>query len=236
MSLIALNKFISSAGICSRRKAVSLIKNGHITVNGNLILEPFYKVSDNDIILYKNKEIKIDDNKVYILLNKPVGYITTTDDELGRKTVLDLLPNFLRSKRLYPIGRLDKDTSGLLIITNDGKLAYKLAHPSNCVKKIYRVKLDRPLISDHLLEIKNGIYLKDGFIRPDDIYYNQSSKYSINIELHSGKNRIVRRIFAYFNYKVLYLDRISYAGIFKDRLKVGSYRLLSLNEIKRFYE
>jgi len=234
MKLISLSKFIANAGICSRRKSTILIKNGDISVNGSTIFDPFYKICiEKDRVIYKNNIVKPLDNKIYIILNKPVGYITTTSDENGRKNVLDLLPKI--KDRLYPIGRLDKDTTGLLILTNDGYLTQKLSHPRNSIKKIYKVTLNKTLLDEDLNKIRSGLYLSDGFIKPDKIYYFNKSKSSVIVELHSGKNRIIRRIFNYLYYNVIALDRISYAGLKKMGLKVGSYRFLSKSQIRYLY-
>lgn len=227
-----LNKYIAHCGVCARRDAAALVKEGVVTVNGNIISEPGFKVTAKDVVTVKGKKISISRNLIYILLNKPKDYITTTDDPQGRKTVLDLIKT-ATTERVYPIGRLDRNTSGVLLITNDGELAQTLSHPSNEVRKIYEVKLDRPLTKQDFESILNGITLEDGFIRPDALgYADAKDKTVIGIEIHSGRNRIVRRIFEHLKYDVRGLDRVMYAGLTKKNVLRGKWRLLTEKEVR----
>jgi len=227
---IPLNKYLSNAGICSRRKAVEYIKKGLVTVNGIIIKEPGYKVILKDKVAFKNRIIK-GEQKLYMLINKPKDYITTTVDPKGRRTVIDLIRGNVNA-RIYPVGRLDRMTTGVLLLTNDGDLAQKLAHPKYEVKKIYSVRLDRPLKSDDLTAVYKGIVLKDGLIKADKInYIAGKNKNHIRIQIHSGKNRVVRRIFEHLGYKVLKLDRINYAGLTKRGLPIGRWRSLTATEV-----
>ncbi|WP_290789432.1 pseudouridine synthase [Flavihumibacter sp. UBA7668] len=227
-----LNKFIAHAGVCARRDAAELVKSGVVTVNGQPISEPGFKVSEKDEIKVKGKRITITKNLIYILLNKPKDYITTTEDPQGRKTVLDLIKT-ATAERVYPVGRLDRNTSGVLLLTNDGELAQTLSHPKNQVKKIYEVKLDRPLTKADFEAIAHGIILEDGFVQPDAIgYADPRDKSVIGIEIHSGRNRIVRRIFEHLKYDVKGLDRVTYAGLTKKNVNRGKWRLLTEKEIR----
>lgn len=227
-----LNKYIAHAGICARRDAAELVKSGVVTVNGQSIIEPGFKVSEKDEVKVKGKKIHLTKNLVYILLNKPKDYITTTEDPQGRKTVLDLIKT-ATAERVYPVGRLDRNTSGVLLLTNDGELAQTLSHPKNQVKKIYEVKLDRPVSKADFESIAHGITLEDGFIQPDAIgYADPRDKSIIGIEIHSGRNRIVRRIFEHLKYDVKGLDRVSYAGLTKKNVNRGKFRLLTEKEIR----
>ncbi len=225
-----LNKYIAHAGIASRRKADDLIKDGLVKVNGNVVTEMGYKVQATDKITYNGKIIK-PVNHVYILLNKPKDYITTVSDERNRKTVMELISK-ATTQRVYPVGRLDRNTTGLLLLTNDGELAQKLSHPSHGVEKIYAVELDKPLASADFEKIVEGIHLEDGLATVDDIaYVNPLQKNYIGIKLHVGKNRIVRRIFEHLGYEVVNLDRTLYAGLTKKDLSRGRWRLLTEREI-----
>ena len=227
-----LNKFIAHCGVGSRRDAVPLIKEGKITVNGNVVIEPGFKVTDKDVIVFNGKKLFVTKNMVYILLNKPKDYITTTDDPQGRKTVLQLIKH-ATTERIYPIGRLDRNTSGVLLFTNDGELTQKLTHPSYNVKKVYEVKLDKPVTKAHFDKIVSGIKLEDGEIHADALAYADSTdKAIIGIEIHSGRNRIVRRIFEHFGYDVKALDRVMYAGLTKKNVERGKWRYLSEKEIR----
>jgi 23S rRNA pseudouridine2605 synthase len=227
-----LNKFIAHSGICSRRDAVDLIKAGKVVVNGEKMLEPGHKVSDKDDIKVNGKKLFIRRNLVYILLNKPKDYITTTEDPQGRKTVMDIVKN-ATEERVYPIGRLDRNTTGVLLLTNDGELAQKLSHPSYEIKKIYEVKLDKPLIKKDFETILNGITLEDGFVSPDSMAYADSKDKSvIGIEIHSGRNRIVRRIFEHMGYDVRNLDRVMYANLTKKNVDRGKWRFLTEKEVR----
>lgn len=231
-SEMPLNKFIAHCGVGSRRDAVPLIKEGKITVNGNVVTEPGFKVTDKDVIMFNGKKLFVTKNMVYILLNKPKDYITTTDDPQGRKTVLQLIKH-ATTERIYPIGRLDRNTSGVLLFTNDGELTQRLTHPSYNVKKVYEVKLDKPVTKAHFDKIVNGITLDDGEIHADALAYADSNDKSIiGIEIHSGRNRIVRRIFEHFGYDVKALDRVMYAGLTKKNVERGKWRYLSEKEIR----
>ncbi|MGM0572565.1 MAG: pseudouridine synthase [Bacteroidota bacterium] len=229
--LVRLNKYIANAGICSRREADELIRNGEITVNGHVVTELGVKVKQDDVVRHAGKKL-VNENKVYVLLNKPKDYITTADDPQKRKTVLDILGNKFR-ERLYPVGRLDRNTTGLLLLTNDGELTKKLSHPSHKVKKLYHVHLDKPLTQAHIQQIANGITIDNEKVVPDRIAYsNTENKKEVGIELHSGKNRVVRRIFEHLGYKVTKLDRVMFAGLTKKDLPRGKWRILTEKEIK----
>ena len=193
---IRLNQFIASCGICSRRKADELIVNGKIRVNEIIINKVGTKILQSDKVFFNGKEIR-PQNYIYILMNKPKGFITTSSDEKNRKTVFDIIKNRI-SDRVFSVGRLDKNTTGLLILTNDGYLAKKLSHPSYDISKVYQVHLKHPISKKNLLKIKNGISLEDGNIKVDSINFLDNSLQKIGLELHSGKNRIIRRIFEYF--------------------------------------
>ncbi len=227
-----LNKYIAHCGICARRDAAALVKEGGVTVNGKPVTEPGFKVTDKDEIKLNGKRITISKNLVYILLNKPKDYITTTEDPQGRKTVLDLIKT-ATTERVYPIGRLDRNTSGVLLFTNDGDLAQTLSHPKHEVKKIYEVTLDRPLTKHDFDTIANGITLEDGFVTPDAMgYADPKDKTVIGIEIHSGRNRIVRRIFEHMKYDVRGLDRVMYAGLTKKNVTRGKWRFLNEREVR----
>lgn len=227
-----LNKYIAHAGICSRRDAVDIIKKGLVTVNDKTITEPGFKVNNKDAVTVNGKKALIQQTLVYILLNKPKDYITTTEDPQGRKTVLDLIKNASEG-RVYPVGRLDRNTTGVLLFTNDGEMAQKLSHPKYMVKKIYEVKLDKPLSKNDFDTILKGVTLEDGFIAPDALAYaDAKDKSVIGIEIHSGKNRIVRRIFESLGYDVRNLDRVMYAGLTKKNVERGKWRFLTDKEIR----
>lgn len=227
-----LNKFIAHGGICSRRDAVELVKAGKVIVNGERILEPGHKVSDKDDIKVNGKKLFLRRNLVYILLNKPKDFLTTTEDPQGRKTVMDIIRN-ATEERVYPIGRLDRNTTGVLLLTNDGELAQKLSHPSYEIKKIYEVKLDKPLIKKDFDTILSGLTLEDGYIAPDLLAYaDPKDKSVIGIEIHSGRNRIVRRIFEHMGYDVRNLDRVMYANLTKKNVDRGKWRFLTEKEVR----
>lgn len=227
-----VNKYIAHSGICSRRDAALLVKNGEVSVNGEVVSDPGTKVSEYDVIKVKGKKITPSRNFQYILLNKPKDYLTTTDDPQGRKTVLDLIRN-ATNERVYPVGRLDRNTSGLLLLTNDGDLAQTLSHPKHEIKKIYEVKLDKDLSKNDFDALTKGITLEDGFIAPDVMAYADAKDRSvIGIEIHSGRNRIVRRIFEKLGYDVRGLDRVMYAGLTKKNIQRGKWRFLSEKEIR----
>lgn len=224
-----LNKFIAHCGICSRRDAVALIKDGKVRVNGEVQQEPGYKISDQDQVTLNRKRIDIKKNLVYILLNKPKGYITTTDDPKGRRTVMDILSGHI-NERVFPVGRLDRNTTGLLLLTNDGALAQKLSHPKYHMRKVYQVTLDRALEPGDYARIKQGVELEDGKAEVDALeYLGEANK--LGLEIHSGKNRIVRRIFESLGYTVEKLDRVMYAGLTKKNVLRGKWRLLSAQEV-----
>jgi 23S rRNA pseudouridine2605 synthase len=230
--LIPLNKYIAHGGICSRRDAAELIRQGKVLVNGQPVTEPGTRVSPADLVKINGKKVIMSRNFVYILLNKPKDYITTTEDPLGRKTVLDLIRQ-ATPERVYPIGRLDRNTSGVLLLTNDGELAQKLAHPSHEVKKIYHVTLDKVLSKADFDQIVGGVTLEDGEASVDAIAYADArDKAQIGLEIHSGRNRIVRRIFEHLGYDVRGLDRVMYAGLTKKNVQRGKWRLLTEKEVR----
>ncbi len=231
-SSMPLNKFIAHAGICSRREAADIVKSGKISVNGTAVTEPGFKVSSTDEIKMQGKKIIANRNFVYILLNKPKDHITTTNDPEGRRTVMDIVKN-ATAERVFPIGRLDRNTTGVLLLTNDGELTQKLSHPSYQVKKIYEVTLDRPFAKKDFDILLNGVTLEDGFISPDTLAYaDLRNKAVIGIEIHSGKNRIVRRIFEKLGYDVRNLDRVMYANLTKKNVERGKWRFLAEKEVR----
>ncbi|MGJ1197828.1 pseudouridine synthase [Sphingobacterium spiritivorum] len=229
--MIRLNRYISNAGICSRRKADELITAGVISVNGEVVTELGSKVDPaKDEIKYNGERLKRE-KMVYVLLNKPKDYITTTDDPQERRTVMQLVANATK-ERIYPVGRLDRNTTGLLLLTNDGNLAEKLSHPRNNISKIYNVELDKSLNQGDFNKIVFGLELEDGFVKPDDLSYVQGgSKREVGIQIHSGKNRIVRRIFESLGYDVVKLDRVVYANLTKKDLPRGRWRYLEEKEL-----
>lgn len=226
---IRLNKFISNSGVCSRREADELIKMGLITVNGKSITEMGHKVKPGDDIRYEGKKLTAE-KPVYILLNKPKGYITTTDDPQERKTVMGLIGNAVK-ERVYPVGRLDRNTTGLLLLTNDGELADKLTHPSYNAKKIYKVELDKPITKADVEKIQEGVRLEEGKAVVDDLAVIGDDKKTVGIEIHIGWNRIVRRIFESLGYEVVKLDRVVYAGLDKKNIGRGEWRFLKDTEV-----
>jgi len=226
-----LNKYIAHAGVCSRRKAGDLVKAGKIKVNGTVEINPAYEVQENDKVQFGGKVLKVSAKKIYILMNKPKNVVTTTSDEKGRKTVMDIVQKKY-TERIYPVGRLDRNTVGLLLITNDGDLAKKLSHPSHKVRKRYHVILDKEVTAEHLKMIKKGLILDDGKAEVDDIdWIIGSDNDEIGIEIHIGKNRIVRRIFEHLGYQVKKLDRVFYAGLTKKDLPRGWFRELKPKEV-----
>lgn len=227
---IRLNKFLAHAGISSRREADNLIKSGLVEINGKVVTEMGYKVQISDEVKFSGELIKAE-KKVYLVLNKPKGFITTTDDPKARKTVMELVSG-AGNQRFYPVGRLDRKTSGVLLFTNDGDLAKKLTHPSHGARKIYEVSLDKSLTAQDLSKIANGLTLEDGLIEVDDIQYIDSkSKNNVGVIIHSGRNRIVRRIFESLGYDVTKLDRVFFAGITKKNLNRGQWRYLNEKEV-----
>ena len=229
--LVRLNKYIANAGICSRREADKLIVAGVVRVNGKVVTELGMKVSPADRVQYEEQTINKERAR-YILLNKPKGYITTVDDPEKRKTVMLLIEGACK-ERVYPVGRLDRNTTGLLLFTNDGMIAKKLTHPKYGVKKIYHVELDRSLSKGDLEKIRAGLELDDGRVEVDEIEYSEDSKSKkeLGVELHSGKNRVIRRIFEHLDYKIVKLDRVYYAGLTKKNLPRGHWRILEEHEI-----
>ena len=224
-----LNKFIANAGICSRREADDLIAAGVVSVNGKVVTEMGYKVMPDDQVKYNNELLR-SENMVYILLNKPKDFITTTDDPEDRKTVMNLIAKACK-ERVYPVGRLDRNTTGVLLFTNDGDLAKKLTHPSFQVHKVYQAELDRNLKGTDMDLLSAGVELEDGFVKPDDVVYVGTDKNLIGMELHSGKNRIVRRMFEHLGYEVKKLDRVVFAGLTKKDLPRGRWRFLTDMEV-----
>lgn len=227
---LRLNRFIANAGVCSRREADLLIQKGLISVNGSIVTELGTIVKTTDKIIYNQKELNCE-KKVYVLINKPKDVVTTKEDEHSRLTVLDLVRNACE-ERIYPVGRLDKNTTGVLLLTNDGDLTKQLTHPKFEHKKIYHVFLDKPVTKAHMEAVATGIKLEDGPIKADYIEYVGEDKHQVGIEIHSGRNRIVRRIFESLGYKVEKLDRVYFAGLTKKNLKRGQWRYLSETEVK----
>jgi len=228
---IRLNKYIAHSGICSRREADKLIASGQVLINGVVVKEMGQKVSAQDIVEFEGN-ILHQEKKHYLLLNKPKGFITTTNDPYERKTVMSLVKNACNG-RVYPVGRLDMATTGLLLFTNDGELAKKLIHPKHSIKKIYHVVLDTKLTKNNLSKISDGLQLDDGPIKVDNIAYVKGvdNKKEVGIELHSGRNRIIRRIFESLGHRVVKLDRVSFAGLTKKDIPRGKWRHLSTKEI-----
>ncbi|GAB4028174.1 hypothetical protein GCM10028809_15310 [Spirosoma gilvum] len=224
-----LNRYIANSGVCSRREADELIARGDISVNGKVVTEMGYKVKEGDTVKYGTKVLN-PERFVYVLLNKPKDYITTTEDPEDRKTVMELVAD-AGNFRIYPVGRLDRNTTGLLLLTNDGELADKLTHPSNNIRKIYQVEIDKPITEEHFEAIRNGLELEDGPIKPDALSIVTPDAQVIGIEIHSGRNRIVRRIFENFGYEVTKLDRTTYAGLTKKELPRGKWRFLEPKEV-----
>ncbi len=228
-SEVRLNKFISNAGVCSRRDADILIQEGKIKVNKEVIREMGYKVKPGDKVYYNGKLLKRE-KAVYILLNKPKDFITTMEDPEGRKTVMSLVKN-AADERIYPVGRLDRNTTGLLLFTNDGELAKKLSHPSYEIKKIYQVDLNKPITDEDFEKIKQGLKLEDGLAEVDEIAILSKDKSILGVEIHIGRNRIVRRIFEHLGYDVIRLDRVMYGPLTKKDLARGKWRALTDKEV-----
>lgn len=226
-----LNKYVAHSGVCSRRKAADLVKSGKIRLNGRVESNPAYVVKEDDVVEYEGKVLKPEERKVYLLLNKPKNTVTTLDDEKGRKTVMDLVGKKVK-ERIYPVGRLDRATTGLILLTNDGDLAKKLSHPSHEVKKAYHIILDKDVSESDLEKIRNELVLEDGPVPVDGVdYVKNGGKNEIGIQIHIGRNRIVRRIFEHLGYRVIHLDRTYYAGLTKKDLKRGWSRFLTKQEI-----
>lgn len=232
MEPVRLNKFLANAGVCSRREADEFIQAGVVTVNGNVVTELGTKVLRTDEIKFHDQLVNLE-KKVYVLLNKPKDHVTTSDDPQQRKTVMDLVKNAC-TERIYPVGRLDRNTTGVLLLTNDGDLASKLTHPKFLKKKVYHVYLDKNVTAHDLQQIRDGIMLDDGEIKADAVEYaDPVDKKQVGIEIHSGKNRIVRRIFESLGYKVTKLDRVLFAGLTKKNLRRGDWRYLTEEEVDR---
>lgn len=227
---IRLNKYIANAGVCSRREADEFIETGLVKVNGEVVTELGTKITRADEVMFNDQLISLE-SKVYVLLNKPKGFVTTTDDPDNRKTVMDLVKAAC-TERIYPVGRLDRGTTGVLLLTNDGDLASKLTHPRYEKRKIYQVWLDKPVAMEHMQAIADGIELEDGEIHADAIsYVTEEDLSQVGIEIHSGRNRIVRRIFEKLGYRVLKLDRVYFAGLTKKSLSRGKWRYLTEKEV-----
>lgn len=227
---IRLNKYLANAGVCSRREADEFIEAGVVKVNGEIVTEQGTKVKRSDEVHFHDQLVSIE-KKVYILLNKPKDYVTTVDDPQNRKTVMDLVKGACR-ERIYPVGRLDRNTTGVLLLTNDGELATKLTHPQFLKKKIYHVFLDKNVTAADMKQIADGIELEDGEIHADAIEYaNETDRKQVGIEIHSGRNRIVRRIFEHLGYKVIRLDRVYFAGLTKKNVRRGDWRFLTEKEV-----
>lgn len=228
---IRLNRYIAHSGVCSRREADNLIASGKIKVNDKVVTEMGYKVMPGDKVYYGNKLLK-KENYIYVLLNKPKDFITTTSDPNARRTVMELVKK-AGDERIFPVGRLDRMTTGLLLLTNDGDLAEKLSHPSHNVKKIYKVTLDKPISKEHVEQINEGVTLEDGPVTVDELAITSADKKELGVEIHLGRNRIVRRLFEHFGYRVEKLDRVVYAGLNKMNLPRGKWRYLSDHELQR---
>ena len=227
---IRLNKFLANAGICSRREADAFIQAGVVKVNGEVVTELGVKVSRTDEVMFHEQPVRLE-KKVYVLLNKPKDYVTTSDDPQQRKTVMDLVKNAC-PERIYPVGRLDRNTTGVLLLTNDGDLASKLTHPKFLKKKVYHVFLDKNVTAHDMEQIRQGITLDDGEIKADAVEYaSDTDKSQVGIEIHSGKNRIVRRIFESLGYRVIKLDRVQFAGLTKKNVRRGDWRFLTEKEV-----
>ena len=228
---IRLNRFVAQSGLCSRREADDFIAAGLVSVNGVIVTELGTKVKPTDIVKFNDERLQGEKN-VYLVLNKPKGYVTTLEDDHAEKTVMELVQNACK-ERIYPVGRLDKNSLGLLLFTNDGDITRQLTHPSLRKKKIYEVTLDKALTRADFEQLAEGITLEDGDIYFDEISYIKDDKKSVGVEIHSGRNRIVRRMFEHLGYKVTKLDRVYYAGLTKKNLKRGAWRFLTSDEVAR---
>lgn len=227
---MVLNKYLAHAGICSRRNAVDLIKQGLVRVNGVVVIDPGYRVEEGASIVVRDLLVSAQ-KKIYVLLNKPNDYVTTVSDEKGRRTVMDLVTD-VGPERLYPVGRLDRSTTGLLIMTNDGELAQKLSHPRHTIQKVYRVTAHEPIAELALQELRQGILLEDGLMVVDAVsYVPNTNNHTVDVSIHSGKNRVVRRLFEALGYSVTALDRVAYASLTKKDLPVGQWRFLTQEEL-----
>ena len=237
-----LNRYLAHAGLASRRKADELIQAGVVKVNGKTVTSMGHQVQFGDKVHVRGKLVQ-PEQKVYIVMNKPKDFLTTTDDDRGRRTVLDIIKNFPHklnlpyTPRVYPVGRLDRMTTGVLLITNDGELTQRLSHPKFGVKKSYLATLNKPLHQEDLALIKNGLTLEDGSIQVDSVAYKaKSEQYVVSVELHSGRNRIVRRMFEHLGYEVERLDRLEYGGLNKKNLSRGDWRFLAKHEVEKLWK
>lgn len=227
-----VNKWIAHCGFCSRREAATWVKNGKVKVNGVLVTDPGTKVTTKDSIEVNGKKTALATEKIYILMNKPKDCITTLDDPKDRNTVLNLIKDDLQ-ERVFPVGRLDRNTTGVLLLTNDGELTQQLTHPSFMVQKIYEIVLDKALTREHAQSVLEGITLEDGVAKIDELSYLDSTNHKIiGVEIHSGKNRILRRIFEHLGYDIQSLDRVSFAGLTKKNVQRGKWRFLNDMEVK----
>ncbi|WP_233207884.1 pseudouridine synthase [Siphonobacter sp. BAB-5405] len=226
-----LNRYIALSGVCSRRDADVLIEAGEISVNGKVVKELGYQVKPGEVVRYGRRVLN-PEKMVYVLLNKPKDYITTVEDDMDRRTVMELVKT-AAEQRIYPVGRLDRNTTGLLLLTNDGEMAEKLTHPSHQIEKIYQVEIDKPITTEDFEAIRKGVELEDGLIKPDEVSIITPDAQVIGIRIHSGRNRIVRRIFEKFGYDVTKLDRTSFAGLNKKELPRGQWRYLTEKEVIR---
>lgn len=230
--MMLLNKYLAHAGVCSRRNAVELITKGLVRVNGSIVKEPAYAVQKTDIVTVQGKRVILE-KSVYVLLNKPKGYITAASDSTGKSTVMALLGRQI-PQRIYPVGRLDQTTTGLLLLTNDGELAQRLAHPRYEVEKEYVVLLDRALEERDRKQIMKGVRLKDGIVKINNIFpFIGAKKNQVRLVLHSGKYRVVRRVFEQLGYRVKALDRVKYAGLTKRGLPIGGWRMLTSRDVAK---
>lgn len=230
MKTTRLNVYISQSGLCSRRKADELIQAGEITVNHWPMTNPAYEVQEKDTVRHKKMVVK-PESLTYLVMNKPEGYITSLSDEHGRPTVIDLLDKNVKN-RVYPVGRLDYNTTGVLLLTNDGELAQKLAHPSSMIKKVYRVTVKEDVSADTCTKLKRGVYLEDGPGRVDSLFVGQDRK-TVRVTIHSGRNRIIRRMFEALGYTIRKLERISFASLTSRNVAVGAWRVLRPAEVKK---
>jgi 23S rRNA pseudouridine2605 synthase len=228
---MVLSKYIALSGICARRKAAELVKNGQVTINDVVVREPGYRVQTSDVVHVQGFLAKPVEQKIYIILNKPTDCITTASDERGRRTVMEILGPDV-NQRVYPIGRLDRNTTGVLLFTNDGQLAQRLSHPRYEIRKIYRVTLEHAVSHAHVQDLRNGINIDGEMVNVDEVYYTHPGiRKVVTIELHSGKYHIVKRLFEALGYMVVSLDRIAFAGISPTKLRPGQWRYLDEQEI-----
>lgn len=227
-----LNKFIAQSGLCSRRKATDLIKDSEVTVNGKVTIEPFYEVQPTDAVKVKNKLITQQPDLLYFLLNKPTDVICTVSDPEERTTIMDFFKKF-KKYRLYPIGRLDRNTTGLIVVTNDGELTQKLSHPKFNISKTYQVTTHKPVTKEHIQTLLKGVKLEDGYMKVDKVRPIPRLKNTVAVTIHSGKKHIIKRLFKQLNYFVEKLDRTHFASLNKKGLRIGTYRALTADEIEK---